>query len=291
MKIIIQSYSTIGAVRPQNEDAIEYINNLSNTSTPNENKLLYASLFDGHGGGIISKTLVEKINIKKYFCSSTSPLAKINQSSSYNKKLIVPLFKRIQEKLKNDHISSNTMGSTALIALIFPKNEKKNKYALKIINLGDSRSVICTGYDIDNQLTIDHKPFERNELQRITGLGGKLEREENDDIRINGMSVSRAFGDFDNKYISQIPDVFDYNLSTEKFLILGCDGVWDVLKNKEAVEFILDNLNTMNASKIKLVNMKGKSEHNLASKLADFAIKKGSTDNISVTIIFFTDNL
>ena len=37
--------------------------------------------------------------------------------------------------------------------------------------------------------------------------------------------------------------------------------------------------------------MKGRSDNNLAQKLADFAIKKGSQDNISITIIFFLENL
>ena len=101
MNIIIQSYSTTGA-RPHNEDAMDLINNLDNS-----NKLyipiLYAGVFDGHGGGDISKTLVEndKINISKYFCSVSSPIAtKLYTPKTFNSKMSC-LFCRIHEKLKN----------------------------------------------------------------------------------------------------------------------------------------------------------------------------------------------
>lgn len=292
MNIVIQSYSTTG-IRPQNEDAMEVVNNLNNndkTIMP----ILYAGLFDGHGGGSISKTLVdkEKINIGKYFCNISSPIASnLSQSNKFNKKLMIPLFTRIQEKLKNFYIHSNTMGSTALITIIYPRNEKQDKYFLKIINLGDSRAIMCNNYNIANQLSLDHKPFLYCDKKRIFDLGGVLEQDTDDDIRINGMAVSRSFGDLDNKYISQIPDVFDYNLSNEKFIVMACDGVWDVLGNQEVVDFILEKYEELKSNNRNITNLKAKSEYNLAQKLAELAIKKGSEDNISITIIYFVNNL
>jgi serine/threonine protein phosphatase PrpC len=289
MKIITHSYSTIG-VRQTNEDAMDIINNLDSSNTSNI-RIFYSGVYDGHGGGTISKTLIDntKINISKYFCNIYSPIAsKISQSKSFNQKTIIPLFERIQEKLKNYNIHSNKMGSTALISLIYPKNDK---FALKVINLGDSRAVICNEYNIAVPLTLDHKPHLFCEKERINLMGGTLEFSEGDDPRINGMSVSRSFGDLDNKYISCLPDIFDYSLNNEKFIIMGCDGLWDVLQNQDVIDFILEKIEDLKNSNKQIQELKGRSENNIAQKIAEYAIKKGSLDNISVNIIFLMNNI
>jgi len=292
MKIIIQSFSTNGK-RQNNEDAMDLINNLDN-SKPEFIEILFAGVFDGHGGGDISKILVDKskINISKYFCHNASPIAqKLSASKSFNQKLIDPLFLRIQEKLKNYYISSNKMGTTALIILLYPRGVDKSKLALKVINLGDSRAVICTEYNIGNQISLDHKPHLYCEKLRIQTMGGILEYEEGDDPRIGGMSVSRSFGDLDNKFICQNPDVYDYNINNDKFIIIACDGVWDVLSNQDAVDFVLEKYNDLKNTNKSFIDMKGRSENNIAQKLAEYSIDKGSMDNISVQIIFFSENM
>lgn len=280
MKVIIQTYTTIGSVKPKNEDALEIINNLDSSDNTNV-PILYAGLFDGHGGGDISKTLInkEKIHLSKYFCSTESPIAQKLLLGKSNK-MIDQLFTRVQEKLKNYNIRSNSMGSTAAISLIYPK---KNKYAIKVINLGDCRTVMCNSYNIGNQLSLDHKPHLFSDNQRIVDMGGVLEFAKGDDPRINGMSVSRSFGDLDNKFISQKPDIFDYDINNDKFLIIACDGLWDVLQNQDVVDFVLSKYNK------NTTNTKTKSETNIAYKLSELAISKGSQDNITVIIIFFVN--
>jgi len=283
MKLIIQTYSTTG-IRSQNEDAIDINNNLNN----NNNlffDMCYCAIFDGHGGGEISKTLVDptKIFISKYFCKKTSPLAEKLYNKPGHEKNIIDAFSHIQEKLKNYFIKSNKMGSTSLISLIYPKN---NKFRLKIINLGDCRAVLCSGYNIAHQLSLDHKPNNYCEKKRIIDLGGVIEYSLHDDPRINGMSVSRSFGDLDNKFISQVPDIFDYTITNDKFLIIACDGVWDVLSNQEAVDCVLEKNDELKTTNKPLQNMRGKSENNIAQKLAELALLKGTTDNLSVVIIF-----
>lgn len=290
MNLIIQSYSTNG-LRDKNEDAMELINNLDHKDST-KIPILYVGVFDGHGGDGISKALVDenKLNISKYFCKTNSPITSQITSKKTNKR-ISELFIRIQEKLINHNIKSNSMGSTALITLIYPRNQQNDKFQLKVINLGDCRAVSCSSYNIGIQLTLDHKPHLFCEKNRIAQMGGVLEKADGDDYRIDGMSVSRSFGDLDNRFISQNPDIFDYVLSNEKFLIMGCDGVWDVLTNQEAVDFVLEKYEELKASNKTLCETKKKSALNLAQKLADYAIFKGSTDNISLTIIFFMDNL
>ena len=122
-------------------------------------------------------------------------------------------------------------------------------------------------------------------------MGGSLEYSEGDDPRIDGMSVSRSFGDLDNSYISQQPDIYDYSLTNEKFIIMGCDGVWDVLNNQDAVDFVLECISKLRTEKKNLAGLSKSSEYNIAQKLSKYAIEKGSKDNISVYILFFDENL
>jgi protein phosphatase 2C len=145
--------------------------------------------------------------------------------------------------------------------------------------------VLCNKDNIAVPLTKDHKPMSWEENKRITSSGGKITIDRGDDPRINGLSVSRSFGDLDAKpHVSHIPDIYDYEitLGKDKFIIMGCDGVWDVLSNQDAVDFVLYAMDTLD------VNSKctTRSNKNIANLLGEHAIAKGSQDNISVLIIW-----
>ena len=62
--------------------------------------------------------------------------------------------------------------------------------------------------------------------------------------------------------------------NNDKFIIIACDGLWDVIDNQSAIDFIKVLLN-----KNKNINY--------AKELALHAYSKGSTDNITVIIYFF----
>ena len=99
------------------------------------------------------------------------------------------------------------------------------------------------------------------------------------DWRIKNLSLSRAFGDIEcTPYVTHLPQIYCRKLSKgDKFLILACDGLWDVLSNQDAVDFILDLEN---------IEYKG----NYAKALAEYALDKGSMDNITVIIYYFKLN-
>eukprot|EP01121_Diplochlamys_sp_Union-15-3_P003893 TRINITY_DN1383_c0_g1_i10.p2 TRINITY_DN1383_c0_g1~~TRINITY_DN1383_c0_g1_i10.p2 ORF type:complete len:105 (+),score=13.84 TRINITY_DN1383_c0_g1_i10:694-1008(+) len=59
----------------------------------------------------------------------------------------------------------------------------------------------------------------------------------------------------------------------DEFLIIACDGVWDVLEDEEAVSFVSFGLD------------KGSSAQECADMLKDISLRKGSTDNISAIVI------
>lgn len=57
------------------------------------------------------------------------------------------------------------------------------------------------------------------------------------------------------------------------FLIVGCDGLWDVMQDQDAVDFVIERL----------------AEKELVAKfLVEEALKRGSTDNITVSVAFLT---
>jgi len=274
----LHTISLIG-LRPTNEDAEFAILNL-NGSDKSKNSVNLLAIFDGHGGPLISKFLANKL--PQYFLNKTILQDKIKPNSKKYNKYIVKLYDFIQEKIRNEVKESKMMGSTALVAQIY---NYKSKNRLQIINAGDCRAVICNKYNIGSPLSNDHKPTSFDEFTRITKMGGQVSQLPNDDPRIMGLSVSRAFGDVDAKpYVSHQPEVFNYTLENDdKFLIMGCDGLWDVFSNQAAVEFVLKQMNNDYKFNIETKSLKD----NIANKMAAEAIKMGSTDNVSCMILFF----
>ena len=244
--MLISHCTKIGK-RKTNEDEL-YFNTYDN---------LYM-IFDGHGGNICSRylaqicpDLVEDLNLR------------------FSKSEATNLFEIIQQLLIRKFGSKlNRVGSTALICMI-------NNGYLNVINLGDCRCIICNNNN-PIQITIDHKPNKATEVKRIEYLDGEVYKDDGDDWRVNCLSVSRAFGDLEaNPEVSHVPDTYSRRISPrDQFILMACDGLWDVMTNLQVCNFVLDVL------KIK-VNVK-----DIASHLADYAIKKGSTDNISIIIIF-----
>ena len=127
---------------------------------------------------------------------------------------------------------SDFVGCTAHVVLITEKH-------YVVANSGDSRSVLCRGSQA-YALSIDHKPENQVESHRILNAGGKIEKG-----RINsGLNLSRSFGDFSYKKNERLPaekqmvichpDVKVYERSSkDKFLLLGCDGIFEKYNQDE----------------------------------------------------------
>ena len=274
--MIIQSTSLKGN-RYSNEDAEIIFQNLNKKNKKFKNINLYA-VFDGHGGDSVSKYL-EK-NFLNYFIPSNSVSPTVKKG--VYQKHIYTCYKHIQKKLKNEYKDMAHHTGTAALSIIHYQVRNRNK--LYVINLGDCRAVLCNRFNIAIPLTKDHKPTNYEETLRIHKLGGKITQDPGDDPRIEGLSLSRALGDFDaEKYVSHIPEIFRYDLDKrDKFIILACDGLWDVFQNQQAVDFVLKHLLTMK----KLKTTKNIT-NNIAYLLAKEAINRGSQDNVSVIIVLF----
>lgn len=255
MKFKFRTYvSSLKGIRSSNQD----------THLIHNNRVNYMwSIFDGHGGDYVSNFLRRKK--AKYLLDKKYPtkIPSKHITKSYN-----DIQKALIEEATKKKKRIAGQGSTSLTAII-------TKNRLQVINVGDCRAVLCDGNNVAKDLSDDHKPELKKEKKRINKLGGRVVFDKEDEVhRIMDLSVSRAFGDLDYiKFVTHRPTKATHMLKeTDKFLILGCDGLWDVMSSQDAVNFVLKNK---------------KDSKNIAKSLASHAINKlGSTDNVSVIVVF-----
>lgn len=265
----VYSHSLQGK-RESNEDQHSVISNLDGSETT-MNKINFIGVFDGHGGKLVSKYL--KDNLPPFFMRKFKKNIYLKPDTF--SKYVTKVYDVIQTKLKNEHPRAvNYCGSTACITIHCIDPELKKTF-IWIANVGDSRAILSNRDGIAVQLSKDHKPNSPEERSRIEQLGGKIVYD-GVDWRVKDLSLSRAFGDIEcTPYVTHLPQIYRYKLSSgDKFLIQACDGLWDVVNNQDAVDFILD---------LKNKNFKG----NYARALAEHAYKIGSLDNVTVVIYFF----
>jgi len=264
----VYSHSLQGR-RESNEDQHIHILNLDG-SNPQLNSVNLFGVFDGHGGKAVSKYL--KDNLPPFFVNKFKK--DIYNKSSHAVKYFSKVYDILQNKMKTDHPRAiQYCGSTACVALQHINDKKTNN--LWVINVGDSRVVKCNKNNKAEQLSQDHKPNAPEEKKRIEQLGGKIHYD-GSDWRIKDLSLSRAFGDLEcTPFVTHMPQVYKYRISSQdKFIIMGCDGLWDVVSNQEAVNFINTLFNKQFTG-------------NYAKEISEYAIKKGSMDNVSAIVYFF----
>jgi len=239
-------YSEKG-IRPTNEDA-EVLYDTEN--------IKIFGIFDGHGSDEVSKLLKKNI---------IGILTNKEIKYPINKKQIEGICSNIQAYIKKKPYA-NSAGSTANIVLIYNCN---GQYYFTNINIGDSRCVIYMNDKII-QVSEDHKPTNINEYNRILKMGGKVYRD-GLEYRVGDLSVSRAFGDCSNKYTFPVPDIKTFKFNTNLNFIIGCDGLFDVMKNEDICYEVNNYIKT-------------NGKMNIARKLTSLAYNNGSTDNISVIV-------
>lgn len=178
-------------------------------------------------------------------CSTSDPPPSVLPAVEAVKVGIRTGFLRIDEHMRSFSDLRNGMdrsGSTAVGILLSPDH-------LFFINCGDSRAVLYRNSHVCFS-TLDHKPCNPREKERIQNAGGSVMIQ-----RVNGsLAVSRALGDYDYKsvdgkgpteqLVSPEPEVFEMVRAPEQdqFVVLACDGIWDVMSNEELCEFVRSRL-------------------------------------------------
>lgn len=104
------------------------------------------------------------------------------------------------------------------------------------------------------------------------------------------LAVSRALGDAEYKgelarevwgddiegdLIVSTPEVTHTTLTaSDDFVILACDGLWDVMSNQDAVDLVSGEY------------LRASSAEKIARVLVKEALRLGSQDNVSVIVVF-----
>lgn len=193
-------------------------------------EIAFFGVYDGHGGA----------NIAKY--SGQYAHARIMSDPEFAvgnyEKAIKNGFLGVDEDIRKDpKFVGETSGCTAVTLIV---TEKK----LYCGNAGDSRCVLSKK-GVAIPLSRDHKPQNKEEVQRITEAGGFVQFG-----RVNGnLALSRAFGDFEFKKNTSLPpekqvvtcdpEIMSIDISEDvEFIVLACDGIWDVMNNQQVVNFV-----------------------------------------------------
>lgn len=135
---------------------------------------------------------------------------------------------------------------TTSVTCVVRKELNSNKRMLFTANVGDSRAILVRNNDAI-RLTIDHKASLPEEAKRIQDAGGFIGRNK----RVNGvLAISRALGDHMLKENTAVVSAEPYCVDTEltdadSYVILACDGVWDVMTDQYAVTFVLEQINKL----------------------------------------------
>ncbi|XP_015120316.1 protein phosphatase 1B isoform X2 [Diachasma alloeum] len=228
----------------------------------------YFAVFDGHAGALVSAHSAEHL------------LESIMQTEEFKAEDVIKGihsgFLRLDHEMRDlPQINVEKSGSTAVCAFISPKH-------IYIANCGDSRAVLCSS---GNPVfaTRDHKPVLPAEKERIQAAGGSVMVQ-----RVNGsLAVSRALGDYEYKnvegrgpceqLVSPEPEIFvrDRDAQHDEFLVLACDGIWDVMTNEDLCDFIYSRL--LLTDDLEAVT----------NQVIDTCLYKGSRDNMSIVLVTF----
>lgn len=226
----------------------------------------YYAIYDGHSGVEAAVYAVTHLHCNlvrsQYFATDVHRAMK----SSY--KITDKCF---LEKCARESLRSGTTGINALI----------RGSTVYIGWLGDSQAVLVRNGQLIN-LTNPHTPEREDEKRRIEDLGG-IVLLVNGVSRVNGnISVSRAIGDASQgPCISSDADVVSFELDgSEDYLVLACDGAWDCICKEQLPHLIYDHVQKNNGQC-----------STVAELLVKYASENGSTDNISVIVVFFKELL
>ncbi|MBA0636212.1 hypothetical protein Godav_025278 [Gossypium davidsonii] len=223
----------------------------------------FYGVFDGHGG--LDAASFTRKNILNFIVEDAN-------FATGTKKAVKRAYVKADHALADAKSLDRSSGTTALTALILERT-------MIIANAGDSRAVLGKrGRAIE--LSKDHKPNCTSERLRIEKLGGVIY-----DGYLNGqLSVARALGDWHIKGakgskspLSCEPELEEILLTEEdEFLIMGCDGLWDVMSSQCAVTMVRKEL------------MQHNDPERCSRALVKEALQRNTCDNLTVVVVCFS---
>jgi len=244
----------------------------------------YFAIYDGHGG----RQCVDYVTTNLH----DNLLVELQKDQSDVPNAFIRAFSSTDRNMQASGI--NVSGCTACCCLLQEENASR---AIYTAHLGDARAVICRG-GLAVRLTSmsDHKATDPAEAKRVIEVGGTIFNE-----RVNGMlAISRAFGDHQLKapalpqdVVSNVPDITSTELTDQDmFVIVACDGLWDVVEDQESVNLVLEGIRELLAL-IPAMGQDGPAHPHrramaevLSRMLVEEALARGSSDNVSCLMLF-----
>lgn len=215
---------------------------------------------DGHGGS----------KVAKYFCYRFPILLKENELWQKNeyKKAIRDVFVKLDMELLNEDVRKDLVDNPRYAEKKQVQDNNNEEYAtnpakyagttvcgaliskekLIAFNVGDTCMMIRIG-GFQQKVTTEHKPTKKKEKERIEKAGKTVKKG-----AIDGMiKVSRSVGDHYHKNYKKVSEkdleelpwiqraiscqpqvIIAENTDNIEFVIIACDGVWDIL-NEDAI--------------------------------------------------------
>jgi len=235
------------------------------------------AVFDGHAGNLCVEYLVEGLPKNLQKCLSAKPsLAEEHLRQAVTEACVLTDDDFLAKARELEVLD----GSTMILCLILPPDDGRvgldgtkggGHCRLLVANLGDSRAVLCRaqhGRLSAVRLSDDHKPGRVDEKRRIEAAGGVVDMQgvwrvftpapANFGGRsvLWGLAVSRAFGDLlmkepqrydcvgaTGELVTAVPEIHLYDLhpTDDRFLVVACDGIWDVLGDDDAVAVCIEH--------------------------------------------------
>ncbi|KAF9910001.1 Protein phosphatase 2C 1 [Linnemannia zychae] len=219
----------------------------------------FFAIFDGHAG----KAAADWCGQHFHEVFGRILEEKAEQEGVDFQELVNEAFLEVDRQLAEALQQGRSSGCTAIMAYI---RKEGNKRVLYTGNVGDARAVL-SHKERAVRLSYDHKGSDHTEAQRILDVGGFVMNN-----RVNGvLAVTRALGDSSMKeFIIGAPYTTRTEIGADNpYLILACDGLWDVCSDQEAVDLVKEVVCPTKASQL----------------LLEHALQKFSTDNISVMVV------
>jgi len=251
--------------------------------SPEGHKVAGFCVLDGHSGSLCVEHVEEKLGPNIQQCLSTKDkLSEETLIQAVNEACVLTDDDFLKKARQQEVLDGSTM-LLALVYQedSRPGSERApGSCRLLVANIGDCRAVLCTARQLPGStgglmalpLSVDHKPNREDETARIEAKGGVVDFQGvwrvftpgssnfgGQTIQRWGLAVSRSFGDLllkePERYdcvgvtpgglVTAVPEIQVMYLSPseDRFLVLACDGIWDVLSSEEAVSVCAEQEN------------------------------------------------
>lgn len=255
------------------------------------------AIFDGHAGEGCSAFCRDHIVKNVVEAKAWKYPVSVDNSNS----ILTEALERIDEEFCSTTLPSDGSGSTALVVLL-------RDNLLTVGNIGDCRAIIgfeggCVA------LTVDHKPNDPVERERVLKNGGFVGRNLKEAKLLSsskcfkcfpclwpvyklkgypyrvypgGLAISRTVGDVKMRVDGLVfakPQISHRVLgNTDEFVLLACDGLWDVLSNEEVARLV------------RQFKKEEKRPREICKSIAKAAYDRGGEDNITIILLLLSSH-